>query len=111
LSPGKHVLAHRGPYAGVLRYHLGIDVPNGCEIRIEDERRSWSDGTSLLFDDSYEHEVWNRSALPRCVLFVDVERPLPWPLSRLNRWLLAQTAKTQFARDTLRNLRAWDSSA
>jgi beta-hydroxylase len=110
LAPGKHIKPHKGPYAGVLRYHLGVDVPEGCVIRIDDERRSWRNGTSLVFDDSFEHEVWNRSDRPRCVLFVDVERPLPWPLSSLNRWLLAQSASTQIAKDSVRNLRLWEQA-
>src|SRR5690606_19207991 len=27
LSAGKHIPAHRGPYNGVLRFHLGLVVP------------------------------------------------------------------------------------
>jgi ornithine lipid ester-linked acyl 2-hydroxylase len=110
LAPGKHITAHKGPYAGVLRYHLGVDVPEGCVIRIDDERRTWQNGSSLLFDDSFEHEVWNNSDRSRCVLFVDVERPLPWPLSALNRWLLGQSASTQIAKDSVRNLRLWEQA-
>ena len=89
LAPGKHVPAHRGPYNGVLRFHLGVDVPDDCEIRIAREHRRWCNGKSLVFDDSFEHEVWNRSDRPRCVLFADIERPLPWPLSTLNHFVLA----------------------
>lgn len=110
LAPGKHITPHKGPYAGVLRYHLGVDVPEGCVIRIDSERRSWKNGSSLVFDDSYEHEVWNNSDKPRCVLFVDVERPLPAPLGSLNRWLLAQSASTQIAKDSVQNLRVWEQA-
>jgi len=110
LAPGKHITAHKGPYAGVLRFHLGIEVPEGCVIRIDSERQSWQEGKSLVFDDSYEHEVWNDSARQRCVLFVDVERPLPWPLCVLNRWLLAQSASTQIAKDSIANLRVWEQA-
>jgi beta-hydroxylase len=110
LSPGKHIAAHKGPYAGVLRYHLGVDVPAGCILRIDDERRSWSNGQSLVFDDSFEHEVWNQSDQARCVLFVDFERPLPWPLSSLNRWLLSRSASTQIAKDSAKNLRVWEQA-
>ncbi|MET0342260.1 MAG: aspartyl/asparaginyl beta-hydroxylase domain-containing protein [Polyangiales bacterium] len=110
LAPGKHVPAHRGPYNGVLRYHLGVDVPEGCEIRIADEHQRWQDGGSLVFDDSFEHEVWNRSGRARCVVFADVERPLPWPLCALNQFILRRAANSALSRDTLRNIRAWEAS-
>ncbi|MGC4088042.1 MAG: aspartyl/asparaginyl beta-hydroxylase domain-containing protein [Polyangiaceae bacterium] len=95
LAPRKHIAAHKGPYAGVLRYHLGVDVPDGCVIRVDADERSWANGVSLVFDDSFEHEVWNHSDKPRCVLFVDVERPLPGWLSSINRFLLARSASTR----------------
>ena len=110
LAPGKRIPAHKGPYAGVLRYHLGVDVPEGCVLRIDGERRSWENGKSLVFDDSYEHEVWNHSERQRCVLFVDVERPLPGLLGKLNRWLLAQSASTQIAKDSAKNLAIWQQA-
>ena len=31
LSPHKHIPEHRGPYRGVLRYHLGLRVPEPTE--------------------------------------------------------------------------------
>jgi beta-hydroxylase len=111
LAPGKHVPAHRGPYNGVLRYHLGVDVPDGCEIRIADQRRRWRDGASLVFDDSFDHEVRNNSTKPRCVVFADVERPLPWPLSALNQFILRRAAHSALSKDTLRNIRTWEASA
>ena len=46
LSPRKHIRPHRGPYMGVLRYHLGLVVPedaHACRIRVgEDVPRSCS---------------------------------------------------------------------
>src|SRR3954454_10280564 len=61
LAPGKHIPEHCGPYKGLLRYHLGLKVPQDadrCRIRIGDQFATWSEGTSLMFDDTYEHEVW-----------------------------------------------------
>jgi len=40
LEPGKHLPAHRGPYNGVLRLHLGLIVPEPRErlgIRVENQ--------------------------------------------------------------------------
>ncbi|MBV8062966.1 MAG: aspartyl/asparaginyl beta-hydroxylase domain-containing protein, partial [Nevskia sp.] len=79
LSPGKHIPAHRGAYNGVLRFHLGLLVPEPrerCRIRIGNEFRNWNEGEALIFDDSFNHEVWNDTAGWRVVLFVDFARPL-----------------------------------
>ena len=82
LSPRKHILDHRGPYKGVLRYHLGLIVPRdaeACRIRVGEDIRHWEEGKSMIFDDTFNHEVWNDTDETRVVLFVDVLRPLPVP--------------------------------
>ncbi len=83
-----HIPAHFGPSKGVLRYHLGLIVPaegDQCCIRVDNEIRSWREGKSLIFDDTFEHEVWNRDPRRRVVLFADILRPLPPVLSVINR--------------------------
>jgi len=97
LAPRKHIPEHRGMYKGVLRYHLGLIVPGqegACRIRVANDVRSWKEGKSLIFDDSHPHEVWNDCDAYRVVLFVDFLRPIPFPLSLMNRaivWLIART--------------------
>ena len=79
LSPGTHINPHRGyeGYAGyVLRLHLGLEIPDGCALRVESETRTWREGECLVFDDSFEHEAWNKSSLPRTVLLIDFLNPL-----------------------------------
>ncbi|MBL1080291.1 aspartyl/asparaginyl beta-hydroxylase domain-containing protein [Nocardia sp. 2] len=78
LEPGKSVPPHRG-YAGYLRYHIGLVVPkvDPPSIRVRDEWHTWQEGQSVLFDDSWEHEVKNNSNGDRVVLIVDVLRPMP----------------------------------
>lgn len=73
--PGTHVRPHCGPHNARLRCHLGLLAPEGCEIRVGDEVRSWREGRCLLFDDSFEHEVWNRGSGTRIVLLLDVWHP------------------------------------
>jgi beta-hydroxylase len=48
--------------------------------RIGNEFRHWSEGQALIFDDTFNHEVWNDTDGYRVVLFVDFARPLrqPW---------------------------------
>lgn len=108
LAPKKHVPEHRGPYKGVLRYHLGLIIPepnSSCRIRVIDEVRSWQEGKSLIFDDSHLHEVWNDSDSWRVVLFVDFLRPLPFPLSLLNRVMVWRISRTAFITDAMERVR------
>ena len=77
LRPGTRLSAHCGPTNARLRAHLGLVVPEGdiC-IRCGDEPpRRWAEGEVLLFDDSFEHEVWNLTDAPRLVLIVDLWHP------------------------------------
>jgi beta-hydroxylase len=75
LGPRSHLLPHRGITEMVLRCHVGIACPEGCELRIESETRQERDGGILVFDDTLEHEAWNRSDRTRYVLHLDVFRP------------------------------------
>jgi ornithine lipid ester-linked acyl 2-hydroxylase len=108
LAPKSHLLPHRGPYKGLLRYHLGLIIPepdSSCRLRVADEVRSWQEGRSLIFDDSYNHEAWNDSDRHRVILFVDFVRPLPFPLSLLNRLAIRLISKMPFVTDAVRRLR------
>lgn len=75
LEPGTHIKPHVGYTKAVLRCHLGLVVPEGCTLRVGDETRSWEEGKTLVFDDTIEHEVWNRSSSTRVVLLLDFKRP------------------------------------
>src|SRR5437764_4346301 len=111
LSPRKHILDHRGPYKGVLRYHLGLIVPKdapSCRIRVGDDIRHWEEGKSLIFDDTFNHEVWNDTDETRVVLFVDVMRPLPSPDPAINRLIVKAIGYSPFVLDAKRNQEAWE---
>lgn len=110
LSPGKHIPAHRGAYNGILRYHLGLIVPEPrerCRIRIGETIYAWRAGESLIFDDSFNHEVWNDTDGWRVVLFVDFARPLRHPWHRLNVGLLRLSALAPFLRKANRSQKRW----
>ena len=90
LPPGGRLMKHRDPFAGSLRYHLGLTTPNSdaCWIRLDGERYSWRDGEAVIFDETYVHEAANETGAPRIILLCDVERPLRGSLARrVNRWL------------------------
>lgn len=71
--------SHLKPHCSVdnlrMRCHLGIKIPEDCSMRVGAETRGWEEGKVLAFDDSFEHEVWNRSATDRIVMIVDFWHP------------------------------------
>ena len=81
-----------------------------CRIRVGGEIRHWEAGESLVFDDTYDHEVWNDTDELRAVSFVDVIRPLPVPESLVNRAILRAIAWSPFILDAKRNQEAWERS-
>jgi beta-hydroxylase len=88
LPPGARLGAHRDPFAGSLRYHLGLVTPNSpeCFIAVDGDRYHWKDGEAVMFDETYIHEAANRTDVTRVILFCDIERPLSNPLVRaINR--------------------------
>jgi beta-hydroxylase len=88
LPPGATLVRHRDPYAGSLRYHLGLSTPNdaGCYIEVDGQRYHWRDGEAVMFDETYIHHAANTTQQQRVILFCDVERPL-WapPVRWFNR--------------------------
>jgi Aspartyl/Asparaginyl beta-hydroxylase len=76
LKPQTEIAAHRGPTNMRLRCHLALQVPEGdCGIRVGDESRGWVEGRCIVFDDSFDHEAWNRTDAERIVLIVDLWHP------------------------------------
>lgn len=75
LAAGAHIPAHTGMLNARLICHLPLIVPNGCEFRVGNEVRSWVEGKAWVFDDTIEHEAWNKSGEDRYVLLFDVWRP------------------------------------
>ena len=90
LPPGAKLGKHRDPFAGSLRYHLGLATPNSdaCWIEVDGERRSWRDGHAMVFDETFVHEARNETGVNRLILFCDVERPVVPLVSALNRWAI-----------------------
>ncbi|KAM9302568.1 aspartyl/asparaginyl beta-hydroxylase [Morus bassanus] len=76
MHPGTHVWPHTGPTNCRLRMHLGLVIPKeGCRIRCAQENRTWEEGKVLIFDDSFEHEVWQDAESYRLIFIVDVWHP------------------------------------
>jgi aspartyl/asparaginyl beta-hydroxylase (cupin superfamily) len=111
LSGRTHIPEHTGPYKGVIRYHLGLIVPKekeACRIRVGGITAHWDEGKSLFFDDTFPHEVWNDTDSIRVVLFMDVLRPLRWPVALLNNLIIKIIAASPFIRDAKKNHDEWE---
>ena len=101
LPPGAKLPSHRDPFAGSLRYHLGLSTPNSdkCHIYVDGELYYWKDGEAVVFDETFIHRAENQTNHQRLILFCDIERPLSNRFAQaLNNWIgrpLARAAATQ----------------
>lgn len=90
LPAGSHLGKHRDPYAGSIRYHLGLQTPNDdrCFIEVDGQQHSWRDGEAVLFDETYVHWAQNATDQTRIILFCDIERPMKWRWAQaVNHWV------------------------
>jgi ornithine lipid ester-linked acyl 2-hydroxylase len=110
LSPNKRIPPHRGPYRGVMRYHLPLIIPQHgeCAIRVGDQTAKFEDGVAIMFDDTYEHEVWNDTDETRVVLFLDIVRPMKFPFNIVNSVLLALMGRSPTVRRMQKQQAAFD---
>ncbi|MGH8084087.1 MAG: aspartyl/asparaginyl beta-hydroxylase domain-containing protein [Lysobacter sp.] len=75
LGPGSHILPHHGVTNTRAVTHLPLIVPGQCTLRVADQRHDWQEGRCVTFDDTFEHEAWNRSERTRVILLFDVWNP------------------------------------
>lgn len=75
LRPGTHILPHRGVTNTRLVTHLPLIVPPDCAINVGGELHEWQEGRCVTFDDTFEHEAWNRSDRTRVVMILDSWNP------------------------------------
>jgi beta-hydroxylase len=113
LAPGAHIPQHRGVTKGLVTWHLGLRVPRDaarCRMRVDHEIVHWGEGDSFLFDDTYEHEVWNDTDETRVILLVQVRRPMAWPGSIAPDLFLWGIRRSPFVKDAVRNIENWDAA-
>jgi aspartate beta-hydroxylase len=96
MAPGKHIPPHQGPFGGVMRFYLVLDMPKlpdgspAAVLRVAGTDHTLDDGDALLWDDTFEHEVWNKGTEVRTVLLLDVWRPrMPADMELLSRVIAA----------------------
>lgn len=102
LKPGIWIPPHYGLTNAIVRIHIPLVIPSDCMIRVGDQTRHWQPSVPLLFDDSFEHEVWNKSQYTRIVLFINAFHP---NLESHERAMLAQFLNVSLARSPA--VKAW----
>jgi aspartate beta-hydroxylase len=75
LTPGTHILPHHGDTNTRVVAHLPLIVPPGCALTVGGELHEWREGEPVVFDDTFEHEAWNRGESDRVVLILDAWHP------------------------------------
>jgi beta-hydroxylase len=110
LKPGTHIPEHRGVTKGLITCHLGLVVPKtgDCRMRVEDQILRWEEGKTLVFDDTYFHEVWNDSEETRVVLLIQTKRPTRFPGNLVGGLFLWAVKRTPFVKDARANIAKWD---
>jgi aspartyl/asparaginyl beta-hydroxylase (cupin superfamily) len=106
LAPAKHIVAHRGVSKGIVNCHLGLLIPRErerCRMRVGGSHFHWEPGECRVFDDTFEHEVWNDTDEERVVLMLQFRRPLREPGRTANRLFLAAIARTPYVTVAHRN--------
>ena len=96
LPAGARLGGHRDPFAGSLRYHLGLVTPNSenCRIVVDGVPCSYYDGKGFVFDETFIHWAENKTDTNRIIFFCDVERPMSNGLMRrINHWVNTHVVK------------------
>ena len=75
LLPGAHILPHSGVTNRALVLHFPLVGTDGVRVRVGDEWRRYEVGRTMVFDDSFEHEVIHGGSRTRYVLFAVLHHP------------------------------------
>jgi len=111
MEAGGHIPRHRGMTKGMLTYHLALKVPadrEKCRMNIEGPDQlhvmPWAEGESFIFDDLYNHEVWNETAEDRYILLIQIKRPCRGLGNFIQNFFLFCVRHSRFVQDIVRNI-------
>lgn len=111
LAPNYHIPAHRGVTKGFVRCHLGLNIPkkqNKCRMRVENEICVWQQGKAFVFDDTYEHEIWNETNEERVILLFDFTRPMKFWGRTANKFFIALMRFTAYYQEPKKNMQTFE---
>lgn len=76
LGAGTQIMPHYGVSNVRLVMHLPLVIPGDCALNLLDAgEHHWQEGKLVMFDDTFQHEAWNRSNSPRIILLMDCWNP------------------------------------
>lgn len=111
LEAGGHIPRHWGMTKGMLTYHLALKVPamrERCRMHIEGPDAlhvlPWEEGQSFVFDDMYNHEVWNDTDEDRYILLIQIKRPCRGVANVIQNAFLFGVRHSRFVQDIIRNI-------
>lgn len=111
MEAGGHIPRHWGMTKGMLTYHLPLKVPSDwekCRMHVEGPDHlhvvQWREGESVLFDDMYNHEVWNETDEDRYLLLIQIKRPCRGAANWLQNLFLLGVRHSRFVQDIKRHI-------
>lgn len=95
---------------GIVRAHLGLQIPKESAIRLCGELVRWKEGEAIVIEGGVDHEAANLSKTPRIVLLIDFQAtPEEWAYIKEEmkdidpRWLIGGVGLGLFTDDELRS--------
>ena len=113
VGPGAHIRRHRGVSKAIMTAHIPLVVPDDrerCRMDVDGHPVVWREGEAAVFDDTYPHEVWNRTDQPRVVLLIQFRRPMRQPGRLVADALVAFVRHSSFVQRARRNLAYWEQA-
>ena len=105
--PGTSLPRHMGISKGVLRYHYGLQIPEGpTGMTINDRPFKWTQGEGVVFDDTLPHTSFNHTEKPRMVIFADLPRDLNPVMHRVNWAMMRLAQRTRHVQKIVERLSA-----
>jgi len=112
-DPGMAIPPHKGVTAGMCVFHLGLKTPKdtaNCAIRVDDQIVSWKEGEAFVFDDTKEHETWNRTDEERVILLVQFDRPVKFPGNIVASLFFHAVRRSSFVGTARKQLGNWENT-
>lgn len=113
IAPGTHIARHRGVSKAIMTIHIPLIVPkdrSGCRMQVDDRFVHWQEGTPVVFDDTWFHEVWNETDEMRVVLLIQFRRPMRQPGRLVADAIISFVRHTSFIQRARKNLQYWEKA-